>query len=121
MTDWEAAEAGASGGDSWPEVDRSAEEEAGRSPNWLLVAAAGAVAVGAFALVGGIGLNLIGYATSSLATFTLVALFRRRSVRRSALVGISASQSINLAAFALLGIGFALSLVHAWFIASYFS
>lgn len=123
MTDWGAEGDSASGDDSWLEANRSAEAEAeaARSPNWLLVTAAGAAAVGALALVGGIALNLIGYAASSLAVFTLVALFRRRSVRRSALIGVSASRNLNFAALALLGVGFALSLVHAWLIASYFS
>ena len=119
MTDW--GEAGASGNDTLLEANGSAEAEAGPAPNWLLLAAAAAAALGAVALIGGIGLNLLGYIFSSLAVFTLVALYRRRSVRRSALLGISPPRDLNFVALALLAIGFALSLVHAWFIASYFS
>lgn len=121
MTDWEQNGVSTAGDDSWLQTDRSAEEEIARSSNWLLIAAAAAVAVGLLALAGGIALNLLGYVASSLAAFTLVALFRRRSIRRSALIGISPSRSVNLISLSLLAVGFGLSLVHAWLIASYFS
>lgn len=119
MTDW--GETSTPGADILGDPSPPAEFEVGISPNWLLLAAAGAVAVGALALAGGIAMNLFGYVASSLATFTLVALFRRRAVQRSAALGISAPRNLNLAALALLAIGFALSLVHAWLIASHFS
>lgn len=121
MTDWDDMTTGSLVEDDWPATDPVAEAEVAHSPNWLLAAAGGAVAVGAVALVGGIALNLVGYLASSLLASTLVAFFRRRSVRRSALVGISTPRRLNLLALTLLTVGFALSLVHAWLIASYLS
>jgi hypothetical protein len=121
MTEWDDIAASSSVEDGWPETDPAAEAEAASSPNWLLIAASGAVAVGVIALMGGIALNLVGYLASSLLASTLVAFFRRRSVRRSSLVGISTPRHLNLIALTLLTVGFALSLVHAWLIASYLS
>lgn len=89
--------------------------------NWLLWAAAAAVLLGLLALSGGIVLNLVGYALASLLAFTLVAMFRRRSIERSLTAGIAVPRWMNRFAFCVLALGFAVSVAQAWFIASYFS
>lgn len=117
MSDW--GEPGTAGPDAV--LESHPEPELGVQPGWYLLAAGAAAVVAMLTLPGGIVLNLLGYAASSLAVFSLVALFRRVSVRRSAQLGISPPRNLNLAALGLLAIGFALSLAHAWLIASHFS
>ncbi|HMI82074.1 MAG TPA: hypothetical protein VK480_09835 [Solirubrobacterales bacterium] len=75
----------------------------------------------ALALSGGIALHLAGYALASLFAFTLIAMFRRRTVERSVTIGVGVPHWINVAAVGVLFIGFAVSVVHSWFIASYYS
>jgi len=89
--------------------------------NWLLWAAAAAVLLGLLALPGGIALNLIGYALASVLAFTLVAMFRRRSIERSLTAGIAVPRWMNRLAFGVIATGFAVSVAQAWFIASHFS
>jgi hypothetical protein len=87
----------------------------------MLWTAAGAVLVSLFVLSGGIVLHFFGYALASLLAFTLIAMFRRRSVERSASAGIGVPHWINLTAIAVLVAGLLAAVAHAWFIASYFS
>jgi hypothetical protein len=117
MTDW--GEVGNPGHDTLPLPSGPVEADLGPRPDWLLLAAAAAALAAALALAGGFALNLFGYLAASFAVFTLVALFRRSSVRRSAQLGVSPPRNLNLASLALVAIGFALSLVHAWLIASH--
>ena len=119
MTEW--GEVGDPGREAILEAGGQADVETGSNPTWFLLAAGVAAAVGALALAGGVALNFFGYVASSLAVFTLIALFRRGSLQRAAALGISPPRNPNLLALALLAIGFALSLVHAWLIASYLS
>lgn len=91
------------------------------SATWLLGVASALVAVSAVALSGGIVLNIIGYLLASVFAFTLIAIFRRRSLERSANAGIGVPHWMNLAAAGVLLIGFILSVAHSWFIASYLS
>jgi hypothetical protein len=119
VTEW--GEAGDPGRETVLETGGLVDLETGSNPTWFLLAAGVAAAVGALALAGGIALNFFGYAASSLAVFTLVAFFRRGSLRRAAALGISPPRNPNFLALALLAAGFVLSLVHAWLIASYLS
>lgn len=89
--------------------------------DWLLAAAAAAVLFGFLALSGGLFLHFVGYALASLLAFTLVAMFRRQSLEQSVKAGIGIPRWMNLAAWALLFVGFAVAVAHSWFIASYFS
>lgn len=75
----------------------------------------------AILLAGGIVLHLLGYALASLCAFTLIAMFRRRSAERSVTAGVGVPHWINLTAVGVLIAGFAVSVVHSWLIASYFS
>jgi hypothetical protein len=103
-------------------VDTEAGPEAGlRSASWLLAVAAGAVLLSALALSGGIALHFLGYALASLLAFSAIAMFRRRSLERSAKAGIGIPHWLNVTAVAVLVVGFLVSLAHSWFIASYFS
>jgi hypothetical protein len=88
---------------------------------WCLGAAAGAVALGAVALSGGIVLHVIGYALASLLAFTLIAMFRRRSLERAVKEGIGVPHAVNLFAVGVLLVGFAVSVAQSWLIASYLS
>lgn len=89
------------------------------SSTWCLGAAAGAVALGALALSGGIVLHVIGYALASLLAFTLIAMFRRRSLERAVKEGIGVPHRVNLLAIGVLVVGFAVSVAQSWLIASY--
>jgi hypothetical protein len=89
--------------------------------NWLLWAALGAVLLGLLALSGGIALHFVGYALASLFAFTLIAMFRRRSIERSLSDGIAVPRWMNRLAVGVLAVGFVVSVAQAWLIASYFS
>jgi hypothetical protein len=91
------------------------------SSTWLLWVAAASVGLSALVLYGGLALHFAGYALASLLAFTLIAMFRRRTVERSASLGIGVPQRINLLAVAILLLGFVVSIAHSWFIASHFS
>lgn len=99
----------------------AAEVRGPSSATWMLWAAAAAVLLGALALFGGILAHFLGYALGSLLAFTLVALFRRRSVERSASAGVGVPHWVNLVAVAVLVVGFGVAIAQSWFIASYFS
>jgi hypothetical protein len=88
---------------------------------WLVGAAVGCVLLGALALAGGILFHFLGYALASLLAFSLIALFRRRSSERSLTQGIGVPRWVRLVAVGALLAGFAISIIHSWFIASYFS
>lgn len=89
------------------------------SSTWCLAAATGAVALGAVALGGGIVLHVVGYALASLLAFTLIAMFRRRSLERAIKEGIGVPHRVNLFAACVLLVGFAVSVAQSWLIASY--
>jgi hypothetical protein len=105
-------------------MEESVNIEAGASRDssaWCLWGAAGAVALGAVALLGGIALHVVGYALASLLAFTLIALFRRRSLERAVKEGIGVPHRINVVAIGVLVAGFVVSVAQAWLIASYLS
>lgn len=98
-----------------------AAEPAPGASAWLLAVAAASVCISALALSGGIALHFVGYALASLLSFTLIAMFRRRTVERSTSAGIGVPKRVNLLAIAILVAGFGVSVAHSWFIASHFS
>lgn len=98
----------------------ASERDAG-NVTWLLGAAAAAVLLSLLALSGGIALHFLGYVLASLLAFSLVALFRRKSLERTAKAGLGMPRWLNLTAFGVIVVGFGVSIVHSWFIASYFS
>jgi hypothetical protein len=102
-------------------VGEAASGRGAGSATWLLGAAAAAVLLSLLALRGGIALHFLGYAFASLLAFSLVALFRRKSLERTAKAGLGMPHWLNLAAFGVIVAGFGVSIVHSWFIASYFS
>jgi hypothetical protein len=115
---------GLEGGDqSWLDGPGHApvSDEGGGSGVWFLLLAAAGLAISAVALVGGVGAQVLGYLSASLLLFTSVAWFRRRSLERQAREGIATARTLNMLAIALLVSGFALSVVHAWHIASHLS
>lgn len=118
MSNWDDTEPASI---STPEMTTAAVAPAGPDPTVLLLAAAVAATIGVVALLGGLLLNLLGYAACSFGVFTLVALFRRRSLERSALLGVSPPRNLNLAALALIAVGFLVSVAQAWQIASHLS
>lgn len=91
------------------------------SATWMVWAASGAVVLGALALFGGIIAHFLGYALASLLAFTLIALFRRRSVEVSASAGVGVPHWINVIAVCVLVVGFGVAIAQSWVIASYFS
>jgi hypothetical protein len=118
MSDWDDTERAST---ATPEIAPAAVAPSGLDPAVLLLAALAAAAIGIVALLGGFPLNLLGYAASSFGVFTLVALFRRRSLERSALLGISPPRNLNLAALGLIAVGFLVSVAQAWQIANHLS
>ena len=92
------------------------------SPDWMLWAAGGALAVGALLLASGlVGLYFVGYLLSAPVAFTLVALFRRRTLERVVRVGIAPSPRANAVGLAILVAGFVVAIVHAIFIGSWYA
>lgn len=85
---------------------------------WLLAVAAVSVAAGLAAhLLGSLLGHAVGYALDSLIPFTLVAVFRRRSLERLIVVGLPPSRQTNTFAWLILIVGFACAVLHAWAIA----
>ena len=65
----------------------------------------------------GIAPHLLGYLFASLLPFTLVALFRRFSLRRLAGSGIAPNRWTRPACTVIILCGFAVAILHAWAIA----
>jgi hypothetical protein len=86
----------------------------------VLAAIALVLSAASFALGAGVGVNAAGYVLASAVAATLVALFRRFSVRRFALAGVPTSTSDDLAAAVLLGFGFLVAAIHAYLIARHY-
>jgi hypothetical protein len=91
------------------------------SATWMVWVAGAAVVLSALALFGGILAHFLGYALASLLAFTLIALFRRRSVEISANAGVGVPRWINFTAVSVLIVGFLVAIAQSWVIASYFS
>ena len=58
---------------------------------------------------------------AAAAVLLRLALFRRKSLERTAKAGLGMPRWLNLTAFGVIVVGFGVSIVHSWFIASYFS
>lgn len=99
----------------------SAEETS--EMRWLgtpraLFVAIGSLVIGVLLLPSsGVPLHLVGYSFSCLVPFTLVALFRRVSIRRMAALGVASPGWAKPAGTAIIVLGFALAVLHAWSIA----
>lgn len=100
---------------------RPQPSRSGDSSIWCLRGAAVAVILGALALSGGIVLHFVGYALASLLAFTLIAMFRRRSLERVLREGIAVSHRVNVFAVCVLVVGFVVSVLQSWLIASHLS
>lgn len=85
----------------------------------LLAGAVSSLLLGLLAFLGhGVAWHAVGYGLCSVVAFSLVATYRRQSLRRLFQVGIASTWSANAVAFGVLLVGFAASIAHAWFIAS---
>jgi uncharacterized membrane protein YdjX (TVP38/TMEM64 family) len=101
--------------------DTSGGEDPG-SRVWYLWLAAGATVVSGatFALGLGVAINLVGYVLASLVAFTLVALFRRNSVRRLVQHGVVTAQGTQLVGLLILVLGLVVAALHAYRIARHY-
>jgi hypothetical protein len=70
---------------------------------------------------GGVGLHITGWLLGAPLGSTLVALSRRRFLDRLVTDGIAPGRRVALVSLLLLGAGFAVSIVHASFIALHFA
>lgn len=102
------------------ELSGSEADSSGDPSIWCFAAAA-AVFLGAVALSGGILVHVIGYAFASLVAFTLIAIFRRRSLERVVKEGVGVPHWVNLVAAGVLVVGLVVSVAQSWLIASYLS
>jgi hypothetical protein len=101
--------------------DASDGEDPGNRAWYLwLAGAATATGVATFALGPGVAINVIGYVLASLVAFTLVALFRRNSVRRMAQHGVVTPQSTQLLGLLILVTGLVVAAFHAYRIARHY-
>ena len=84
-----------------------------------LFIAAGSLALGFLLLIaGGVPLHAFGYLFSCLIPFTLVALFRRVSMRRMAALGVASPTWAKPLGTAIIVFGFVLAVLNAWFFAA---
>jgi hypothetical protein len=88
------------------------------TPRALFIAIGSLGIAVALLLTGGIPLHAIGYAFSCLIPFTLVALFRRMSLRRMAALGVASPAWAKPLGTAIIVLGFVLAVLHAWSIAA---
>ena len=103
-------------------IEETGDGEDAGSRIWYLWLAGVAMvlSIAAFALGPGVAVNLVGYVLASLVAFTLVALFRRNSVRRMAQRGIITAQSTQLLGLLILVLGVVVAAFHAYQIARHF-
>lgn len=88
---------------------------------WLLIAASASVLASAGLLaVGRLGVHVAGYILASLVSFTCVAFFRRHATRRTLVAGIAMQRSAVVLSTAVLVLGLALAVAHAYAIGRQF-
>lgn len=91
-----------------------------RAPWVMLVTGAAAVAAGGVLMLDGgpdERHHLAGWLLSSIVAFAGVAWYRRAALRREFLIGAPSARLQDGLAWAILVVGFALAVVHAWAVA----
>ncbi len=89
-------------------------------PALLIIAALALLLSAALLVPNAVLANYLGYACASLIAFSAVAVNRRAIVRVAGSTSTAASRGSTVTSAVLILAGFALSIVHAWFIARHY-
>lgn len=100
-----------------PQEETSATRLLG-NPAILLWAGISLMVSALLLFTGGVLLHVLGYLFACLVPFTLVALFRRNSIQRTALSGVATPAWTRQVGVGIIVAGFILAILHAWSIAS---